>query len=267
MFSKLFETVWYKWLKRPIKLKRRIEVGGGTKTLVLLHGIADDAETWKPLIKLIDKNKWRVVGIDLLGFGKSPKPDWSSYSVEEHVRAIHRTLRLRPRQKITLVGHSMGCIIATHFAYMYPTKVSKLVLYEPAFFSEGDHETSLLKNRRKLYFSAYEHIMNNPKMALFYGKLGSKMLTGLSHASINDQTWVSFERSLKNTILDQTSLEELVSFELPVEIIYGQFDIVVSKSDIDEVLKGKKNIRFHKVYDMHGVSRRSARYILNLLES
>lgn len=264
--SRIFELVWYRWLKRPIKLKKRIEYGQGSKTLVLLHGIADDANTWQPLIKQLDPKKWHVIGLDLLGFGKSPKPDWNEYTADDHVRAIMRTLKLKPRQKMVVVGHSMGCIIATHLTYLYPKRVSKLILYEPAFFSENESEDSILKNRKKLYFSVYEHIMNNPKMALFYGKLGSKMIRGLSHASINDAVWVPFERSLKNTILNQESLEELTNLDLPVEIIYGQFDIVVSKSNIDEVLKRKKNISFHKVYDMHGVSKRSARFITSLLD-
>jgi pimeloyl-ACP methyl ester carboxylesterase len=262
----LFETLWYRWLKRPIKLKKRIRVGEGAKTLVLLHGIADNAETWNPLVKLINKAKWTVTGVDLLGFGKSPKPSWSSYDVDEHVRAIHKTLRLRPRQKITLIGHSMGCIIATHFAKTYPTKVNRLILYEPAFFSQESTDSSI-KNRKRLYFTVYEHIMNNPKLALFYGKLGSNMIRGLSHASINDQVWVSFERSLKNTILSQESLEELRQLTIPIDIIYGRFDLIVSRANIDELLKDKPNITFHTVADMHGISRRSAKFILSLLDA
>ncbi len=109
--------------------------------------------------------------------------------------------------------------------------------------------------------------MNNPKLALFYGKLGSNMIRGLSHASINDQVWVSFERSLKNTILSQESLEELRQLTIPIDIIYGRFDLIVSRANIDDLLKNKSNITFHTVADMHGISRRSAKFILSLLDA
>lgn len=262
---KIFDIFWYKWLKRPFVLKKRIHVGNGSKILVLLHGIADDAETWEPLVKQIDQSKWTVIGLDLLGFGKSPKPDWSQYSVDDHTKAIAKTLKLKPRQKITLVGHSMGCIIATHYAYTNPKRIRQLILYEPAFFSQESKDTSL-RNRKKLYFSVYEHIMNNPKMALFYGKLGSKMIRGLSHASINNQTWISFERSLKNTVMNQQSLVELGKITTQTDMIYGKFDVIVSKTDIEVALQHKSNIMFHTVLDMHGISKRSAKYIISILK-
>lgn len=260
----LFNIFWYKWLGRPFVLKKRIQAGRGSKILVLLHGIADDAETWNPIVSQIDHSKWTVIGLDLLGFGKSPKPDWSDYTVEDHTKAITRTLRLKPRQKITIIGHSMGCIIATHYAYKNPKRIRQLILYEPAFFSQDSTDKSL-RNRKRLYFSVYEHIMNNPKMALFYGKLGSKMIRGLSHASINNQTWVSFEKSLKNTVMNQESLNELVQIDSPTDMVYGRFDLIVSKTDIEINLKNKSNIMFHTVTDMHGVSKRSAKYIISIL--
>ncbi len=110
----LADYLWHRLLRRPYSLNKVVDIGEGKETLVLVHGLASKSEIWLPLVEILDKNKYRIICYDLLGFGTSPKPETSSYSTKEHSKSIYHALRkdIDKDHKITLVGHSMGCIVS-----------------------------------------------------------------------------------------------------------------------------------------------------------
>lgn len=84
-----------------------------TRALVLLHGLAGSTVWWDPVMPAL-RNMY-VVRIDLLGHGKSDKPD-SGYGMAEQARRVGAVLdRLGVRQAI-VVGHSTGGYVATSLA-------------------------------------------------------------------------------------------------------------------------------------------------------
>ena len=90
-------------LARAPLLHVAVDEGTGP-TVVLLHGIASSSVTFDNVVPLI-RDHHRVIAIDLLGFGESPKPVTSNYTLEEHVAALKRTLRsLGIKGRATLVG-------------------------------------------------------------------------------------------------------------------------------------------------------------------
>lgn len=75
---------------------------------------------------------YRLIAIDLLGFGKSPKPRDCLYTLKDHVEMIEKSV-IQPLQLGTfhLVAHSMGCIIALALAAKYPKCVKSVTLVAP----------------------------------------------------------------------------------------------------------------------------------------
>lgn len=75
---------------------------------------------------------YRLVAVDLLGFGRSPKPGDSLYRLEDHLESVEKSIN-EPFQlnSFHLVAHSMGCIIALAFAAKYPNSVKSLILIAP----------------------------------------------------------------------------------------------------------------------------------------
>lgn len=75
---------------------------------------------------------YRLIAIDLLGFGKSPKPRDCLYTLKDHVEMIEKSV-IQPLQLGTfhLVAHSMGCIIALALAAKYPKCVKSITLVAP----------------------------------------------------------------------------------------------------------------------------------------
>lgn len=54
--------------------------------MLLLHGIGGSARYWRPLAEV--SSGYRATAPDLLGFGRSPRPDDSAYDVQEHLHAL-----------------------------------------------------------------------------------------------------------------------------------------------------------------------------------
>ncbi|UOG76888.1 alpha/beta hydrolase [Hymenobacter tibetensis] len=100
------------------------------RTAVLLHGKNFFGAYWRETIEALAAAGFRVVVPDQIGFGKSDKPD-IHYSFHQLARNIKHLLDTLGVQKATIVGHSMGGMLATRFALLYPETTEKLVLENP----------------------------------------------------------------------------------------------------------------------------------------
>jgi len=239
---------------------------GQDEPVVLLHGAGANGKAWAVLGERLKTSGRRVIIPDPLGFGDSPKPQWNQYTVQEHARAVIATLKkLRVKQPVTIVGHSMGCLVATHIATIHPDLVKHLVLYEPPLYADDPQFRSHMR-RRQYYFALYEFIATHPQLAFaqaqFYWRL-AKRLIGFR---LTQEQWIPFQRSLRNTIMRQTAYKELHHIQVPTDIIHGRLDVIVTRADLRRMYKKNENIIWHTVTDRHGISARSARYIFHLLK-
>ena len=100
------------------------------KTVMLFHGKNFGGYYWTDVIRALTGKGYRVVVPDQLGFGKSSKA-FIHYSFHQLARMNKALLDSLGIQKITLIGHSMGGMLANRFTLMYPDKVEKLLLEDP----------------------------------------------------------------------------------------------------------------------------------------
>jgi len=109
--------------------------------VVLIHGLAGSTRWWDPLVPMLAESH-RVIGIDLLGHGRSAKPSGGGYAIPEQGRRVGAVLdRLGVKQAV-LVGHSTGGSVATALAEQRPDLVTALALIDSgpnpdAFISDG----------------------------------------------------------------------------------------------------------------------------------
>jgi pimeloyl-ACP methyl ester carboxylesterase len=102
-----------------------------TRAVVLLHGKNFSGGYWEPTIRVLAAEGFRVVVPDQIGFGKSTKPAVFQFSFQvlaDTTRALLDSLHI---DRFTVVGHSMGGMLATRIALMFPERVEKLVLVNP----------------------------------------------------------------------------------------------------------------------------------------
>jgi pimeloyl-ACP methyl ester carboxylesterase len=100
------------------------------RTALLLHGKNFFGAYWEGPIRALAAAGFRVVVPDQLGFGKSSKPDLH-YTFELLAQTTKRLLDELGVKEVAVVGHSMGGMLATRFALMYPQETKQLVLENP----------------------------------------------------------------------------------------------------------------------------------------
>src|SRR6201985_2396569 len=99
--------------------------------VMLLHGKNFNGAYWGQTAAVLAENGYRVIIPDQIGFGKSSKPSHIQYSFQllcQNTKAILDTLVI---QRICILGDSMGVMIASRFALMYPQLIEKIVLESP----------------------------------------------------------------------------------------------------------------------------------------
>jgi pimeloyl-ACP methyl ester carboxylesterase len=97
------------------------------EAVVLLHGLNFFGEYWTNTIEALRGEGFRVIVPDQVGFGRSSKPimPYTFHDMAANTRALLAHLGV-PRAAV--VGHSMGGMLATRFAFSYPEATSHVVL-------------------------------------------------------------------------------------------------------------------------------------------
>lgn len=98
--------------------------------LVLIHGYASSVYTWKDVFEPLS-GKFRVIAIDLKGFGFSEKPD-GDYTRRAQAEIVNGLLENLKIEKAWIVGNSMGGETALNVALNHPEKVLGLILIDSA---------------------------------------------------------------------------------------------------------------------------------------
>lgn len=138
-------------------------VAGKGDPVVLLHGYAQTSHMWLPLIaKLADKHT--VIAPDLRGFGQSSAPP-DGYSKAAMARDIHALVKSLKYDRIRLVGHDIGLMVAYAYAAQYPSEVDRIVLMEAFLPGVGEWNNVFLL--RDLW---HFHFFGKTPLALVTGR-------------------------------------------------------------------------------------------------
>ncbi len=101
------------------------------KIVMLLHGKNFSGFYWEKIAARLVKMNYRVIIPDQIGFGKSTKPLYYQYSLEQLALNTRGLLQEIGIDQLKVVGHSMGGMVATKFNKLYPSVVEKLILVNP----------------------------------------------------------------------------------------------------------------------------------------
>lgn len=253
------------------KLFQRIE--GEGQLVILLPGFVGSIHFWDDISKSLSKNH-KVISLDLLGFGRSPKPKNSSYSLDEHADAVYNTiLPFIDGKEFTLVGHSMGALVALHLLAKYNLPVKKLILLNPPFYK--DRKEALLNIQKSIY-AKYQLIHGrfakiscniirffNPAFQL----IAPFFISYLPRKVVSDfflHTWESFSRSLSNVIESPRYLEDFNQIKVQTDILYGDNDSLNIEANVKELARFK-NVRIIKEKGTHMFPLENPNAVLQLI--
>jgi 3-oxoadipate enol-lactonase len=109
-------------------MRLAIEVDGDGEPVVMIHGLGGTTNTFTPLLSAFARHK--RVRFDLPGSGRSSRVD-GPLSLRLFVDAAKQAMAAAKVEKVHLVAHSMGTIVAQHLAAAEPKSVKSLALFGP----------------------------------------------------------------------------------------------------------------------------------------
>jgi pimeloyl-ACP methyl ester carboxylesterase len=110
-----------------IALEIDAPVGGGDAVL-MIHGLGGTSNTWTPLLPAFAR--FTTLRLDLPGSGRSHRVE-GKLSIDRFMQAALRVLAASGQERVHLVAHSLGTIVAMHLAAREPRTVRSLALFGP----------------------------------------------------------------------------------------------------------------------------------------
>lgn len=244
-------------------MAKPLDTGSG-HPIILLHGIGRTGNTWQHVTELLANEPHRLVAFDLLGFGASPKPEWPSYDVDDHARAVIASIsKLGLDRPAVLVGHSMGCLVAVRVARLRPDLVRHLVLYQMPLY-KGLPQKRRYRAQLNLYSRLYKRVLAfRPSFDADNVRLVERLARRIAGFEVDEATWQPFVKSLEHTIMQQTAADDIKRIDAPMDVIYGSYDMLVIRGRPKHIFgTDSDNVTAHTIRERHVISAKASRFIV-----
>jgi 3-oxoadipate enol-lactonase len=208
------------------------EMGTGP-SIVFLHGLAGNSRSWEGQFDHFSKTN-HVIAWDTPGYGRS---DNKKADINIYTNCLNQLLGSLIKDRFLLVGHSMGGVLAGHFANRFQNQLVGLVL-------SCTHAGNGLKKGLALPERYQRRVDDLKTMAAeSYGMSRAKAMLALSTpsaifdkaANIAADTKIDGLTNAIRIILETDNTESLSSLDLPTMIISGAVDPVVPKEKTDQL--------------------------------
>ena len=222
--------------------------GSGVRTLVFVAGLGGTTRYWETRVTELAQEH-RIVLVDLLGFGRSPKP-WVKYSVERHVDALRRVLA--PLGPVTLVGHSLGALIAAAYAARHTETVERLVLISLPHFGSQDAAYTYMRQGPVKGGLIYTNVLLTMLACIItrrlLGRILPYLIRDIPREVVEDlvkHTWRSSTSSLWDVVYRHDVADDLRILE-PVHnvlCIHGSDDIMAPLAPVRALAEAFSNVQ------------------------
>jgi len=211
--------------------------------LVLIHGLGDEADTWRHVFAPLSE-RYRVVALDLPGFGRSEKPNraYALSFLRDTVVDLLDTLKLSPA---TLMGSSLGAVIAQAVALAHPARVRELILLDGSITSRAQKVNPVILQMALPFLGErmYSGLRGHPQAAYdslrpYYANLDSlpEVDRQFLYQRVNERVWSDGQMRAFLSILRQLVFSapfrqkaqetQLAQLTTPTHAIWGELDVI-----------------------------------------
>lgn len=220
------------------------------KTVLLMHGKNFPSAYWEGTIDALVVEGYRVIAPDALGFGKSSKP-LIQYSFSLLALLTNDLLDELGIDKVSIIGHSTGGMLATRFVLSYPDRVDKLILEDPIGLEDWRAEGVPYRTPSEWYIEernvkydsvvAY-HKKYYPKWKEEYRKWAEIQYGPLKSKQANQYAKVAV--LTYDMIFTQPVLYEFGNIDVPTLLMIGQEDKTkIARGASPEIVKRLGNYK------------------------
>ena len=134
------------------RLHYLLQAGQGDP-VVLLHGFGQSSQMWRPLMRELATDHI-VVAVDLRGAGQSDAPE-EGYAKSTMAGDVHELMRLLGYDKVSVVGHGIGTMVAYAYAAQFPAEVKRIALLDAPFLPGVGDWTKIWLDRSQWHYQFY----------------------------------------------------------------------------------------------------------------
>ena len=215
--------------------------------ILFLHGFGSSLQTWDAWAEALS-SEYRVISLDLPGFGLTGEDPSGIYTDERSVEVIEAFLKALQIPKVVLVGNSMGGKFAWQFAARYPDQVTKLVLISPDGYASPGMEYGK-KTEVPAIAELYRYFFSKTFLAMNLEPAYANPKT-LNNALVNRYYDLMLAPGVRGAILDrmqQTVLQDpipfLASIKVPTLLLWGEKDAFIPIANSNDYLKVMPNAK------------------------
>jgi len=221
---------------------------GAGPAFVLMHGFPDNLHIWDDLVPYLTASGRRVVTFDFLGFGASDKPAGGAYSFRRQMGDLEAVVEGLDLGKIVPVAHDSSGIASINYALAHPDGIDSVIMLNSAYaedstvlwpemitlfatqslhalamaIAQSPEQFGWLLNWQKQKFLDALPEAQKPHFEAFLGPLISENFlaqpsSGPAFVQLAAQF---FDAHIQNA----KRLPELKALDIPVKLIWGQFD-------------------------------------------
>lgn len=207
------------------------------QAVILFHGKNFNGYYWKDVIEFLKAGGYRVIVPDQIGWGKSTRANihYSFHMLALNNKGLLDSLGI---DKINVIGHSTGGMLAVRFALMYPERVEKLILENPVgledyrtFVPYQSLDALHIKEMAATYESMKKYQMTYyPEWKPEYEQYVQAHAMDLGRQDFRQAAFVNALTT--HMIYEQPVVYELRNITVPTLLVIGQFDRTIVGKDV-----------------------------------
>ena len=219
-----------------------LDTGGDGPVLLWIHGLSANWQSWLLNIPQF-MGSYRCVALDLPGFGLSDMPA-QDISITGYAATVDAVCDVLGIDVVSVIGNSMGGFVGAELALAFPTRVERLVLVSAAGLSqENVRREPVLAVGRLLatgaaQTAAYQDTLaRRPRLRRLalagVVRYPERLSVALTHELFQGTGKPGFLPALE-ALLSYSFRDRLAGIEIPVLIVWGEFDMLVPVGDATE---------------------------------
>ena len=213
------------------------------KTFILFHGKNFNGYCWKNVIPMLTEKGYRVIVPDQVGWGKSDKTDlhYSFHMLASNNKILLDSLHIN---KVIVLGHSMGGMLAIRFVLMYPQTTAQLILEDPIgmedykTFAPYHALTELFDKEKSATYESYKKYQQGyyPQWKAEYEQYVKAQAADIDKPDFSKTAWCN--ALTYQMIYEQPVIYEIKNINVPTALIVGGADnTIVGKNYLNDSIK------------------------------